>query len=112
MDCAFFGFRILADYIYTDAFTTRLFASFLWVFSRFLVSSPGASWPGRRRSRRLTSVILCVRTPGLKRAVPQSSPQFRFAFNYHRVSLIFGRRRLALAGGLVAIWRAVAVLYK
>ena len=45
MDCAFFGFRILADYIYTDAFTTRLFASFLWVFSRFLVSSPGASGP-------------------------------------------------------------------
>ena len=68
--------------------------------------------PGRRRSRRLTSVILRVRTSGLKRAVLRSSPQFRFAFIHHRVSLVFGRRRLALAGGLVAIWRAVAVLYK
>ena len=45
MDCAFFGFHILADYIYIPMLLLRHFVSFLWVFSRFLVSSPGASGP-------------------------------------------------------------------
>ena len=40
IDCAFFGFRILTDFVhYADALTTRLFASFFLAFLRFLVSS-------------------------------------------------------------------------
>ena len=71
---------------------SRHFVSFLWVFSRFLVSSPGASWPGRRRSRRLTSVILRVRTTGLKRAFYNRLRSFASHSTIVVVSLVFGRR--------------------
>ena len=86
----------------------RLFCGFSHVFSSLHLVLRGREDVAHAVSR----PSFCVRTPGLKRAVLRSSPQFCFAFNHHRVSLVFGRRRLALVGGLVAIWRAVAVLYK
>ena len=62
LDCAFmYRPSLHSHWLYTlhRCFScSRLFASFLWVFSRFLVSSPGASRPGRRRLRRLTSVFI------------------------------------------------------
>ena len=64
----------------------------MWVFSRFLVSSPGASWPGRRRSRRLTSIFLRVRTSGLKRAFYDRLRSFASHLIIVVVSLVFGRR--------------------
>jgi len=77
---------------YTDAFAPHHFVSFLWVFSPFLVSSPGASWLGRRRSRRLTSVILRVQTSGLKLAFYNRLRNFTSHSTIEVVSLVFGRR--------------------
>ena len=111
LDCAFYIppiFCILTDYLFIISmrFTTCL----LWVFSRFLVSSPGASWPGRRRSRRLTFVNLCS-NPGKKTRSSSIAYVYSLLLKSWSSSLQFSVVESSLAGGLVAERRAVAVLY-
>ena len=61
-------------------------------FSHVFLSLHLVHRPGRRRSRRLTSVILRVRTTGLKRAFYNRLRSFASHLIIVVVSLVFGRR--------------------